>query len=49
MTRYKLSSFTLQNEDNYILPRRVLGQHSIRRSGNSQTLVMTVLAIPHPA
>ena len=49
MVRSKHSSFTLFCKDNYLLFRKIFEQPYSRRIKRSQTITMTVLAIPHPA
>jgi len=54
MTKYKLSSFTFSNEDNYLMHLKRLGCIALRllthkEMYQSQILKMTELAIPDPA
>jgi hypothetical protein len=54
MYKYKLSSFTLLNEDNYLMYLKRLGYIAVRllthkEMYQSQNLKMTEVAIPDPA
>ena len=53
MTKYKLSSFTFSNDDNYLMHLKRLGCIAVRLLTHKEMyqshLTMTELAIPDPA